>query len=115
MPNGDVVVTISQAWGWFIAACAAIITVVNAWKAIREVKAASPNSKQNDILDLHEKRLKIIEERLDRGDERFDKINSGEEVMLEALLALTSHAINGNDLDPLKEARDKLQKHLIQK
>lgn len=115
MSNPDISIVISQAWGWFIAACAAIITIVNAWKAIKEVKAASPNAKQNDVLDLHEKRLKIIEERLDRGDEKFNKINSGEEVMLEALLALTSHAINGNDLDPLKEARDKLQKHLIQK
>ncbi len=115
MPNGDVTILISTAWGWFLAVCAAIITIVNAWRAVKEVKAASPNAKQNDILRLHEERLKLIEERLSRGDERFEKIDSGTEVTQEALLALMSHAINGNDIDALKKARDKLQEHLIKK
>lgn len=113
MSNADISIVISQAWGWFIAGCAAIITVVNAWKAIKDVKAASPNSKQNDILKLHEERLKLIEDRLEYGDRRFEVIDSGNEITQEAILALMSHAINGNDIDSLKEARDKLQHHLI--
>lgn len=113
MSNADISIIISQTWAWFIAACAAVVTIVNAWKAMKEVKAASPNSKQNDLLRIHEERLKLIEDRLEIGDQRFGVIDSGNEITQEALLALMSHAINGNDIDSLKEARDKLQRHLI--
>lgn len=115
MNTTDISIMISQAWAWFIAACVAIVTIVNAWKAVKDVKAASPNAKQNAILQLHEERLKLIEERLQKGDDRFERIDSGSEVTQEALLALLSHAINGNDVDGLKEARDKLQKYLIKR
>lgn len=105
--------TIPQAWTWFLAACAGIITIVNTWKAIREVQRESPSGKQAQTLKLHEERLKLIEDRLEHGDQRFEVIDSGNEITQEALLALMSHAINGNDIDSLKEARDKLQRHLI--
>lgn len=112
-PMENVSIVITQAWAWFIAACAAVVTIVNAWKAMKDVKSASPNAKQNDILRIHEERLGLIEDRLSHGEERFQAIDSNNEVTQEALLALMSHAINGNDIDSLKEARDKLQHHLI--
>lgn len=114
MPN-NVTVVISQAWGWFIAACVAIVTIVNAWKAVKDVKAASPNAKQNNLLALHEERLDLIEERLKLGDDRFTAIDSGNKVTQKALLALMEHAINGNDVDALKKAKKDLEAYLVEK
>ena len=107
--------TLSQAWAWFLAACAAVITVVNCWKAIREVHQASPNTKQNEMLKLHEERLDIIENRLKLGDDRFNAIDTGNKVTQKALLALMEHAINGNDIDKLKKAKTDLEAYLVEK
>ena len=111
----DVTIFISQAWAWFLAACAAIITCVNCWKAIREVHQASPNTKQNQRISDHEERLKSIEERLQKGDDRFKRVDESNEITQEALLALMNHAINGNDVEGLKQTRDKLQQWLIRR
>ena len=115
MGNEPIIFTLPQAWTWFIAACAAFITLTNAWKALRDVRDASPNSRQNEILALHEERLKLIEERLEKGDSRFERIDTGSRVTQKALLALMSHAINGNDVDKLQNAKNELETYLIGK
>lgn len=107
--------SLSQAWAWFLAACAAIITITNTWKSLKEVKSASPTGKQAELLKLHEERLDIIEERLSRGDDRFKELEAGNKVTQKALLALMGHAINGNDVDQLKRAKKDLEDYLITK
>ena len=107
--------SISQAWAWFLAACAAIITVVNAWKAVREVKHESPTGKQAEMLKLHEERLDLIEERLGKGDDRFKELETGNKVTQKALIALMGHAINGNDVDQLRKAKKDLEDYLVDK
>lgn len=116
MPNGaDVTILISQAWAWFIAGCVAIVTIVNAWKAVRDVRNASPGTRVNAKLAEHDERLKEIEDRLQRGDDRFERVDESNEITQEALLALMNHAINGNDIDALRQTRDKLQQYLIRR
>lgn len=107
--------TLTQAWAWFLAGCAGIITIVNCWKAVKDVKAASPNTKQNEMLRLHEERLDIIEDRLNKGDDRFKALDAGNKATQRALLALMGHAINGNDVDQLRKAKDDLEKYLVEK
>ena len=107
--------TIPQMWGWFLAICAAVITIVNTWKALREVKQASPTGKQAEMLKLHEERLDLIEERLNKGDSRFHALDDGNKVIQKALIALMGHAINGNDIDQLKSAKKELENYLVNK
>lgn len=107
--------TIPQAWTWFLAACAGIITIVNTWKAVREVRAESPTGKQAQMLKLHEERLDLIEERLNKGDDRFHEMDAGNKAIQKALLALMSHAINGNDVEQLKSAKKELENYLVNK
>lgn len=107
--------TIPQAWGWFLAACAAVITIVNTWKALREVKQESPTGKQAEMLRIHEERLDLIEERLKQGDDRFHEMDAGNKAIQKALLALMSHAINGNDVEQLKSAKKELENYLVNK
>lgn len=89
-----------------------LVTVLNLFAgAFKEAK--KPNDTQNARLDALEKWKASVDERLDRGNSHFDAIDKGNRVTQKALLALISHAINGNDIEQLKEQRDDLNKYLV--
>lgn len=111
----DVTFTIPQVWTIFLAVCAAIITIVNTWKALKEIKSASPTGRQAELLKEHGNRLDSIEERLGKGDDRFKEIEAGNKVTQKALIALMGHAINGNDVDQLRKAKKDLEDYLVNK
>ena len=77
--------------------------------------AQKPNQTQDQRLDEHDKRLRDIEERLDIGNKHFEQVDKGERVTQKALLALMSHALDGNDVDKLKDAKDALETYLLDK
>ena len=75
----------------------------------------------NKIRDIEDK-MKHLEDRLKKHEEYFNNdnkrllaIEEGNRVTQKALLALMSHAINGNDVDKLKEAENSLREYLINK
>lgn len=77
--------------------------------------ARKPNDSQNARLDKHDelldndnRRLKILE------DWKAEKIDS-EKIIMKSMLALMTHAIDGNHVEELKQARDDLQSYLISK
>lgn len=74
-----------------------------------------PNQTQNDRLSALEEWRKSVETRLANGEEHFSSIDEGNRVTQSSLLALMSHAINGNDIENLKRARDELQDYLVKK
>ena len=76
---------------------------------------ASPTGKQAEMLKLHEERLDLIEERLNKGDSKFHAIETGNKVTQKALIALMGHAINGNDVEQLKKAKKDLEEYLVDK
>lgn len=124
MPNGDGALTIQEFWTILMAGCSALITlsaaaviVINAIKKFKEPE----NAQNNRIRDLEEKMDKF-EDRLTKHEEYFNNdnkrllaIEEGNRVTQKALLALMSHAINGNDVDKLKEAENSLREYLINK
>ena len=77
--------------------------------------AQKPNQTQDQRLDEHDKRQRDIEERLDIGSKHFEQVDKGERVTQKALLALMSHALDGNDVDKLKDAKDALETYLLDK
>lgn len=77
--------------------------------------AQKPNQTQNARLDALEAWKVEVENRLETGNRHFESIDQGNRVTQEALLALMSHAINGNDVEKLKEAKAKLENYLIEK
>lgn len=77
--------------------------------------AKKPNDEQNARLDELEKRVEDVEHRLDDGNDRFTSIAESTRVTQKAILALLAHGIDGNNIDQLKEAKDELQNHLINK
>ena len=104
--------------------CSALITiaaaasiVISAFKKIREPENIQ-NKKLEDIakkIDSIEARLKIHEEYFNNDNRRISAIEEGNRVTQKAILALMSHAINGNDIDKLKKAEDALREYLVNK
>lgn len=77
--------------------------------------AGTPNRTQNQRLDALEAWKEQVDSRLKTGDEHFRVIDDGNKVTQHAILALMKHAINGNDIDDLKKAEERLEEYLVGK
>lgn len=65
------------------------------------------HQKENSItIEVHER--KIVE-----AEQRINKSEHGSNVTMKALLALLSHGIDGNAIEPMKEAKAALENYLI--
>lgn len=124
MVNGDGALTPQEFWTILMACCSALITisaavsiVISAIKKLKEPETVQ-NQKLEDIskkIDSIEARLKIHEEYFNNDNRRISAIEEGNRVTQKALLALMSHAINGNNVDELKKAENTLREYLINK
>ncbi len=77
--------------------------------------AKKPNEEQNERIASLEAWREKVNRRLEEEDDHFKSIDEGNRVTQEALLALMGHAINGNDIEKLKQAKYKLEEYLIKK
>lgn len=111
-----------------LALCGAIITISAAMTVIIKAveKLRQPNKKQDERLDKVEQDIKGIRERLRDGDhqffldtERMGKIETSQKeiniIIIESLQALTKHAIDGNDVESLRESKKRLDDFLTEK
>lgn len=111
-----------------LALCGAIITISAAITVIIKAveKLRQPNKKQDERLDKVEQDIKNIRERLRDGDhqffldtERMGKIETSQKeiniIIIESLQALTKHAIDGNDVESLRESKKRLDDFLTEK
>ena len=124
MFNGDGALSLQEFWTILMGCCSALITIsaavaviVSAVKKLKEPENVQ-NKKLEDIskkIDSLEARLKIHEEYFNNDNRRISAIEEGNRVTQKALLALMSHAINGNDIDELKKAQASLKEYLINK
>lgn len=89
-------------------------------------KAKAPNKKQDERIDKLEADVKQINKRLDDGskhmnqdDEQIRQIEANmsatNKIIIESLQALTSHAIDGNNIQELRDAKRNLDEYLINK
>ena len=94
--------------GGFTVVCVAITWMIKVIKG-----AKKPETTQNDRLTKLEVRMDAVEGFLGNDNRRLNTIERGNRVTQEALLALLSHAIDGNNIDDLKSARKSLQTYLM--
>lgn len=104
--------------GGSIVTIGAVITLIV--KLFNRVKA--PELKQDERLDALEKRqleqaetIETFKQYFTNDDNRFKAIERSNKVTQNALLALLKHALNGNDLQALKDAEKSLEAYLIEK
>lgn len=74
-----------------------------------------PNQTQNERLDALEKWQNEVNARLDQGEDHFGSIDKSNKVTQRALLALLSHGLDGNSVEPMREAKSELEAYLIEK
>lgn len=100
-----------------IAVCGAIITVSGAVAVIISFvkKARQPEVDQNERIKKLEVHLEKIDRMLFIDKQRLDRIEYGSTVTQEALLALLDHALNKDDISPVREAKKKLERYLLDK
>ena len=126
--NEPIGITPSELWSVVLAVCGAIITVSGAIAVIVNFvhKAKEPNKIQNERIDKLEEDVETINDRLDRGDRHFlsdaermssleHEVKTTNKVIIESLQALTSHAIDGNNIEQLKQSEKNLNNYLINK
>lgn len=115
--NEVIAFTPAQLMETFLSICAAIVGIAGAAAVIYKliIAAKSPQDEQN-------KRLTSLEERVGRHDEllandkkHLEAIEEGNRVTQKALLALLDHGLDGNNVDQLRQAKDDLQRHLIER
>lgn len=102
----------------FIIAVWAVVEIIMKIVEIRK----RPDKVQNktlkehtEWLKRHDKKFDDIESLLKKDKSRLDDIDQSNHVTQRALLALLEHALNGNDIDKLKKAKDSLEEYLTNK
>ena len=78
-------------------------------------KAKAPEKNQNSRITVIEGEIEDIYEKIGKDNNRLRELEKGNVVTQEAILALLSHAIDGNNTDGLKKAKDDLQTYLTHK
>lgn len=100
-----------------LAVCGAIVSVSAAAGVIAKVYQAikKPEKVQNQQISELTENLTKVEDKMETDRERLDDLETGMQYVLEALFALLSHAIDGNDVDGMKTVKAKLNTYLIGK
>lgn len=75
----------------------------------------APEITQNDRLTSLEKRVDKISERLDDGDKHFQYLDEGSTITQQCILAMMDAQISGDNIEELKEKRNKMQEYLTKR
>ena len=108
---------ITISWSALIAICAAVITVSGAISVVVKFITflRKPEVKQDENIKNLSKRMDAVDTMLSTDKERLDDLETGLKYTLESLLALLSHALDGNDIDGMKKAKKHLNEYLLGK
>jgi len=123
--NTPIVFTPQDIINGVLAVCAAISVIAGAAAVIVKVitKAKSPNKAQDEkiaaledeverIKEEMQENKKSLDRRFNTDKSRLDSIDEANAVTQTAILALLSHAINGNDKEALQRAKTDLETYL---
>ena len=107
--------TLAEAWAFLIYAAGAAAGLYAGGVAISKVITAikKPKADQDKRITQLETRVNAMEGFLKNDKQRLDRMDDGQHVTMQALLALLDHNLAGNSIDQMQQAKDALQKHLI--
>ena len=105
--------------------CGGIITILTLWNMVEQrIKSTKqPTNNLEDRVSLIERKLEFeikatfveYDARFGRDKQKIEAIEDGNRVTQQALLALLNHAIDGNNVDEMNDARKELNKYFIRK
>lgn len=108
---------IEELWNIIQIACAGIITLGGAGTIIVGLYkwAKKPDDDRDDRLKHHDEMLDNDNKRLKELEREQAEMKEAQSVLMKSILALMSHAIDGNHLEELKLARDDMQDYLLRR
>ena len=108
---------IEQLWNAIQVICAGIIVLGGAGGIIVGLYkwAKKPDINRDEKIKGHDEMLDNDNKRLNALEERTAEMEETQRILMKSMLALMSHAIDGNNTDGLRSAKDELQEYLIRK
>ena len=102
--------TLMQLWQMFLAMCGSVATIAGAGAIVYKIykSAKRPDTERDEALSRHQ-------EMLDNDNKRLKELEESNKIIMQSMLAIMSHEIDGNHVEDLKQARDDLQKYLIRR
>ena len=94
---------------------AVALSAFNLWDKVDAKKKAlkAPTAALEARIEKLEKKQEQHDEYFSRDLRRIEVLEEGNRVTQKALLALMSHALDGNDVERLRKAKDDLNEYLI--
>ncbi len=107
--------TLAEAWAFLIYAAGAAAGLYAGGVAISKVITAvkKPKTDQDKRITKLEERVNAMEGFLKNDKQRLDRMDEGQHVTMQALLALLDHNLDGNNIDQMQKAKEALQNHLV--
>ena len=116
--------TLSELFGLITTIGGCIVAVetvaIIIFKLVARVKA--PELKQNERLDKLEKadadkqrQIDELKKRLNDGDDKFEKVEEGNKIIIRGLQALLNQSLGVKDTEALKKATEELSEFLLNK
>lgn len=90
----------------YLAVCAAVVLVGNAFKAIRDWR--KPSTDESAMVTDHERRIAKLEEINKQRD-------TESAIIMRSLLAVLSHIINGDAVQDIVDSQKEIQNYLIKR
>lgn len=92
----------------------ATFSVLSLFSTIAQ-RIKEPNKTQDEKIEMLDRRITSIEEHIQDDTKQFERLVQANQVTHNALLALMSHIVNGNDVDKVKNALDEMNHYLVGK
>ena len=108
---------INTLWTFTQLLCTAIITLGGAGAIIASIIRwmRKPDSDRDKKLKGHEEMLDNDNKRIKELEREQKEMKEAQQVLMKSMLALMSHAIDGNHTEDLRLARDDMQNYLLRR
>lgn len=108
---------IEQLWNAIQVICAGIIVLGGAGGIIVGLYkwAKKPDQNRDEMLKGHEDKLEKDYKAIQELQKKQGETDEALQILMKSMLALMSHAIDGNNTDGLRNAKNELQEYLIRK
>lgn len=108
---------INQLWNFIQVASAGIITLGGAGAIFVALYrwAKKPDINRDEKIKGHDEKLDNDNRRLNDLERKQAETEEATQIMMKSMLALMTHAIDGNHVEELKKARDDMQEYLIRR
>ena len=100
-------------WGWCASILGAIVLISQGIKAIKDIFAPAISVQQR-VTNLEAQHAKDIAH-FDRLERKFEQQEMTNQAIMNGLVAIINHSIDGNGIEGLKKAREELLHHIIER